>query len=186
MRKGRATALGLCAALFIAAPVSAAEIISSSGQQGIYVVADQVDDQTNLPGARCGYGAENSAGDAFFKWMKFRKPDVYARDTGAGTQQQTVKLIYRLQRNTGSGWKTVASSTQTDSASETDPADFVDRKLYYAARAGELLRGTIEIKWIRAGSVEGKVKLRLEYYSVKWTVGAPDYIYEDACDGSSD
>lgn len=118
--------------------------------------------------------------------MKFFKPDVYARDTGAATQQQIVSVIYRLQRNTGSGWKTVASSTQTKSASETDPADFVHRKLYYNARAGELLRGTMEIKWLRAGTVEGKVKLRLEYYSVKWTVGTPDYIFEDACDGASD
>ncbi|HYI22241.1 MAG TPA: hypothetical protein VEX62_06355, partial [Candidatus Limnocylindrales bacterium] len=79
-----------------------------------------------------------------------------------------------------------ATSTQTKSAHETDPADFVDRKLYYSARAGDLLRGTVEIKWLRSGSVEGKVKLRIEFYSVKWTVGAPDYVFEDACTGVSD
>jgi hypothetical protein len=42
------------------------------------------------------------------------------------------------------------------------------------------------IRWFRGGSVVGMVKLRLEHYSVKWTVGTPDYQFVDACDGASD
>lgn len=188
-RQRRSLAIGLVLAALLAAvgaaPASAAVVLRESGLRGPYVVADQIE-EPRLPGARCGYGAENASGDAFFRWMKFRKPDVYARDTGEGAQQQRVRLTYRLQRNTATGWKTVASLSQTETAHETMPAEFVPRKLYYDGSAGDLLRGVVVIKWLRNGSVEGSVALRLEYYSVKWTVGTPDYIFEDACDGAAD
>jgi hypothetical protein len=167
-------------------PASAAVVLSDTGQRGIYVLPDEVTDETRYPGARCGYGPESSGDDALFEWMRFRAPEVYARDTGSGTQHQRVTVIYRLQRDPGTGWRTVASSKQTATAHETEPADISRSKLFFDGRAGDLMRGVVSIKWLRNGEVEGAVKLALEYYSVKWTVGSPDYIYEDACDGSAD
>jgi hypothetical protein len=179
-----AIVLSLATAAAAATPAMAAVILSETGVHGPYVVPDQVD--PSIPGARCGYGAETVSGDAFFKWMKFRKPDVYARDTGDGVQRQKVKLVYEIQKNIGPGWQTVARSKQTARAHETMPADFVPHKLFFAGGAGDELRGVVTIKWLRAGAVEGTVRLRLEEYSVKWTVGTPDFTFQDVCSGSAD
>ena len=97
-------------------------------------------------------------------------------------------MIYRVQRDGGSGWKTVASTSQTKTAYDNQPADFTAKKVYYNGVDGDLLRGVVVIQWLRGGSPEASVKLRLEHYSVKWpiTVGQPDYQYVDACDGAAD
>jgi len=42
------------------------------------------------------------------------------------------------------------------------------------------------LRWMRGGSVEGTMKLVTEFYGVKWTVGSPDYVYTDWCDGRAD
>lgn len=178
--------LGLILVTATVSVASAAVVSSDKGVKGPYVVPDEVTPETSYPGARCGYSGETDSGDAFLRWMKFRKPDVYARDVTGEPDRQKVTLIYRLQRSTGSGWRTVASSSQTKTAWDTDPADFRAKKLDYNGQAGELLRGVVHIKWLRGGSVEGAVKLALEYYSVKWTVGTDDYIFEGACTGAAD
>jgi hypothetical protein len=59
-------------------------------------------------------------------------------------------------------------------------------KVNVNATTHQLWRAVIYMKWIRGGSTEGWVKARIEFYGVKWTVGVPSYIYQDACDGMAD
>ncbi|MEP7361425.1 MAG: hypothetical protein ABI744_07590, partial [Chloroflexota bacterium] len=59
-------------------------------------------------------------------------------------------------------------------------------KVYLKANTSQLLRAVIYLKWLRNGSTEGWSKARMEFYGVKWTVGASDYVYQDACDGMAD
>jgi len=65
-------------------------------------------------------------------------------------------------------------------------AKFDAIKVYVNGSAGRLYRAISTLTWMRNGSATGFVKFRMEYYSVKWTVGVPSYVYHDACDGAAD
>ena len=182
-RLGLGLLVGMLIALSAAAPASAADVIDSDGMWGTYTVDDSGAD----PGAKCGYGPENASGYAFFKWMKAYAPQVYARDTTGGRDHQKVRWIFKLQRSVqGGAFKTVVSAEQTATAYDDTPAGFTPLKLYKNGRDGDVMRAILLIKWMRNGSVEGWVKLRIGYYSVKWTVGSPDYVFDDACTGRAD
>ena len=45
----------------------------------------------------------------------------------------------------------------------------------------------VNLKWLNGnGSVAGQVTYLVEWYSVKWTVGDPNYVYHPWCEGSAD
>lgn len=58
--------------------------------------------------------------------------------------------------------------------------------MYVDGASGQLFRTIGIINWLRNGISEAFVKLRLEYYGVRWTVGSPDYVFSDACTGVAD
>jgi hypothetical protein len=186
---GRRVGLGVVMAVLLAISVSgvasAAVVIKDSGSHGVYYVVDY----DTQPGGRCGYGPENSAGQAYVKWIWFLKPEVYARDTTPAQDHQKVKLSYMVQhRVVGSmtKWKTVATGQQTKTAWDDTRAAFTSQKVYAPSTSTEVWRGLVNLKWLHNGSVVGQVTYRIEWYSVKWTVGNPDYVYQTWCDGRAD
>jgi hypothetical protein len=184
-RIGFAAVVALLLALTMTGPASAHVVTKQKNPHGVYYV---VDFQTQ-GGGQCGYGAENSSGQAYLKWMWFLKPEVYARNTTSNRDHQTVRLTYTLQhRKTGSQtkWTTVATKQQSKTAWDDTRADFKSQTLYAPARSTQVWRGLVNIKWIRNGSMEGQVSYLIEWYSASWTVGAPDYMFNPWCDGVAD
>ena len=184
-RVGIGSAMAALLVISISGVASAAVVIRNTGSHGAYYVVDY----DTQPGGRCGYGAENSAGQAYVKWIWFRKPEVYARDINANRNQQQVKLTYSLQHRVAGSmtkWKTVATKTQTNTAWDDTRAAFASQKVYAPNTSTQVWRGVVNLKWMRNGSVEGQVTYRIEWYSVMWTVGDPNYVYQNWCDGRAD
>jgi hypothetical protein len=178
--------LGIVLALALGG-TAAAYYVVANGSYGGFDVTDTADD----PGARCGYGDPDSHGVAVVKWVKIMNTTyVWATDPTPGRDHQKVTWRFQIQRQRGSGpWKTVASSdVLSKTAYDDTPASFAPMKLYWTSNKqyDEHVRGRVLLKWWRNGSVEGTVKLFIEYYSVKWTVGDPSYIYGDYCLGHAD
>jgi hypothetical protein len=175
--------LGVVLAVLFAGPASAALVTDQGGVHGPYFV----NDTSEHPGAKCGYGAPNQYGFAAFKWMKFYLPQVRARNVTSMRDHQKVRLIYKIQLSAhGMPFKAVEMGQQTRTAYDDTPAAFDPAKLYHTGHEGDLLRGAFIIQWLRAGDVEGFVKVRLEYYAVKWTVGSSDYVFNGSCTGEAD
>jgi hypothetical protein len=59
-------------------------------------------------------------------------------------------------------------------------------KVPFTGNGKNVYRAIAKLQWIRNGNVTGTVKLRMEFYSVKWTVGTPDFVFEDYCTGPAD
>jgi len=173
--------------LAVSGTASAEVVMKNKTPHGAYYV---VDFETQ-GGGQCGYGAPNSSGWAYLKWMWFLKPEVYARNVSAGQDHQTVKLTYSLQHRVAGSqtkWTTVATKQQTQTAWDDTRAAFVSQKVYAPATSTQVWRGVVNIKWMRNGSIEGQVTYRLEWYSVKWdpSVGSPDYMFNTWCTGKAD
>ena len=77
---------------------------------------------------------------------------------------------------------TVQSKTVYDDTTST----FTPLKVYFNGHVGDTFRAMVTASWVRNGSVEGWVKFRVEFYSVKWTVGIPGFVFTDACGGAQD
>lgn len=181
-----ATALGMVLLLSVGAPASAFQIMDSSGPYGDfgYLPADD----SASPAGKCGYSDVLADNYAHLRWVKVRGPEALARDVTPGRDQQKTSWQLRVQRQQGGGaWKTVAkSAVQSRTAYDDQSAAFDPIKVYVKGSADQLWRGIVLIKWWRNGAVEAWVKLRIEYYGVKWTVGTPDYVFTDACTGVAD
>lgn len=181
----RVMLLGALLTLAIAGPTSAFTILRDTGPNGTYYVVDY----DTSPGAQCGYGRENGAGQAYVDWIWFLKPEVYARNKTAGRDQQRVKLTYSVQhRRAGSmtRWKTVGTFSQTKTAWDDTRADFRSKRVYASETSTQVWRGVVNLKWMRDGAVEGEVTYTIDWYAVSWTVGANDYVFNPWCDGRAD
>ena len=179
-------ALGLAIGLLFVLTGAAAgyQVVSDTGDIGAYVVLDSGDDE----GAKCGYGPEDGGGVADFKWMKVFAPQVWARDVSGVRDNQTVSWRVNLFRSIDEGpWQSIRTSAwQSKNAFDDQPAAFAPIKVYYTGSANERLQAQLTIRWHRNGTVEGKLKLLIDLYQVKWTVGTPDFIWVGACAGSAD
>lgn len=180
-------AVVLAMGLSLAAPAAAYEIVYDDGPRGDFMLVDTAD----MPGGRCGYSAENSAGIARFRWLRVKAPDVYAADRNADQRDsRIVGWSFRIQRlQPGGSWtKVAASSEQRARAYEDAAANLDPKKVYFhGTNDGSQYRALVTIKWYKPnGSVEAKVKLLVSHYGVKWTVGTPDYVYSGACAAAAD
>jgi hypothetical protein len=189
MKRTRLAALAvfmsLVAVASIAAPVSAQEVIASQGKTGDWGYSPADDDST--PGAKCGYSAPHEDGFAYLRWIKVRGPVVVARDITGGADHQQVSWQVIVQRSSSSGWKTIKkSSLHQFTADDGGTAAPGPIKVYVKATNDQDWRAVIKINWIRNGATEGWVKASMTYYGVKWTVGSPDFVYTNACDGRAD
>jgi hypothetical protein len=184
-----AAVLSLAALLAMAGPASAWVVVKQSGMTGDYGSQISHTDQDTSPGARCGYSAPDSGGWAYLRWIKVYHYLVAARDITADRDSQIVSFQALVQRQTNGGtWKTVARSAVQKMTSHDDQGPtFNDPKLMvHGTSANQHFRALVILKWWRNGGVEGSIKIRLQYYGVKWTVGNSDYVWTNACDGAAD
>jgi hypothetical protein len=173
--------LGLLLALAFGSPAAAAVLIKDTGTHGDFGTHDDSTD----PGAKCGYSAANANGVAFLRWIKVYP--VFA-GTSSGVSQQPVKWTVIIQRSPDNGttWKNLISQSQTRTAKASSGAAFGAMKVAFTGNAKNDYRAISKLQWIRNGHVTGTTKLRMEFYSVKWTVGSPDFVFEDYCTGPAD
>ena len=177
-----AIVLGAFLIMAMGTPAAAATIVGSHGSYGGFGFLPAEDEEN--PAGRCGYSDVKPDGWAHLEWMRVIGPWATARDNTAGRDKQRVSWVLKIQRPSG---KTVAKSTvQSMTAYDDQPADFTAKKVSFNARADREYRAVAEIKWWRNGSIEGWVWLRADIYSVKWTVGSPDYLFQFACTGVAD
>jgi len=178
--------MGVVLALMFNTTAQASELLLLTGDTGDFGTHDSNAD----PGAKCGYSAADNQGFAYLRWIKVFPVFAGARDINGGVQDhQKVSWRVLIQRSGAPGgpWKTVARSTaQTRTAYDDVSAVYSPMKVYVSGKAGKYYRALSTLMWLRGGSVEGKAKLRMEYYSVKWTVGTPDYVFMDSCTGQAD
>jgi hypothetical protein len=170
-----------------AAPAAAYTVKSQMGLLGPYFATDAAE----TPGAKCGYSAPNSAGFARLRWMRVFKPTVYAADRSAELRDtRIVGWRIKLQRQAAgtTTWKTVANSAeQRARAYEDAAAPFTNMRVDYKARNdGSKYRALVLVSWYKSGTVEGRVKLTIDWYGVEWTVGSPTFVYNLACDAAAD
>lgn len=187
VRRFMGPAVALAMLLSLAGPAAAYEIVSDSGPRGEFMLVDTAD----MPGGRCGYSAENMAGVARFRWLRVRAPQVFAADRNADQRDsRIVGWSFKIQRlQPGGAWTNVAASSEQRARAYQDAAANLDpKKVYFhGTNDGSQYRALVIIKWYKPnGSVEGKVKLLVSYYGVKWTVGTPDYVYSGACAAAAD
>ena len=183
-RGSLAAVLGLALAMGLSGQAAAFQILKDQGPRGSLTINDGPSGQA----ARCGYAPANEHDVGYFRWMKVVPPSAYAQDTTAGRDQQKVRWFFTLQHSVNNGaWQSVGSSgKRTKIAYDDAAAAFTGLKFYYNGEFNEKLRAIVTVQWLRNGAVKGVVKYRIEWYSVKWDVGDPNYIYMDACDGAAD
>lgn len=185
-RRSLIIAVGALMALTAAGPASAYTVVKDEGSRGEF----WFNETETTPLARCGYSDPNAAGDARFRWMRVLAPGIFAADRTTERDSRIVGWFFKLQRMMPTGpWQTIARSPEQKARAYDDAAAVLTaKKVYFKGKIdGSLFRAVVVMKWYKPnGSVAGKVVLRPSYYSVKWTVGTPDYVYIDACDSSAD
>ena len=80
----------------------------------------------------------------------------------------------------------MGSVAQTRTTTDAKSAKFTSLTVNVSGKAGQLYRAIVTLTWLYQGNADGIAKARMEYYGVKWTVGSPDFVYHDACDGAAD
>jgi len=167
----------------LAAPAAAVKIVATYGSFGDYGFTPA--DAASTPAGKCGYSGVLADNYAHLRWIRVRPPSAVSQP-GRDQQRVSWQVVVQRERNTG-GWKTVAKSgNQYRTAYSGVSADFDPIKVYYKGSLGQKLRALAVIKWWRKGEVQAWVKMWIEYYGVKWTVGTPDFVYNDSCDGAAD
>jgi hypothetical protein len=76
--------------------------------------------------------------------------------------------------------------SETRTASGGNSAAYDALKVSLTSKPSNVYRAVSTLQWIRNGSVTGLVKFRMEYYSVKWTVGQSDFVFQNYCTGAAD
>jgi hypothetical protein len=169
----------------LASPAAAFTVLNQTGSQGDYLVGDSSGD----PGGRCGYGPENSHGVSKLVWVKVFAPAVEARDITAEVDRQQVRWRAKIQladSETGP-WTTVRRSPwEQDRAYEDQAADFHAVKLFHSTSGDRWYRAIVQIQWLHGGAKEGGVTGSIDFYSVKWTVGAPGFVFDGPCWSKAD
>jgi hypothetical protein len=175
--------LGLTLAFALGGTASAHVIVGTHGLTGDWGTYDFV----LTPEGRCGYSAPDGSGTAYLRWMKVTAPIIIARDVTPARDHQTARWQFKLQRShNGGAWRNVASSAVQNKITYDDTTStLTPLKVFFKGHAGDKFRAMVTASWVRNGSVEGWVRFRVEFYSVKWTVGDPSYVYTDACDGAA-
>ncbi len=192
MMRLRGAALALCLgatlAVLLGSTASAFAVLQTSGNHGEWGTASSTADDELSPGARCGYSAPDGSGVAHLAWIKVYSFKALAFDRTNATDHQPVTFTATVQRsgNNGVTWKNVGSVSQTRTAYDNKSAKFDALKVMTSGKAGKIYRAVVSLKWQRNGHTDGLAKARMEYYGVKWTVGASDFVYKDACDGAAD
>ena len=172
----------LMLALAFGSPAAAAVVIKDSGTHGDW--GTNGDDQTT-PGAKCGYSAADSSGTAHLRWIK-AFPVFAGTSPGVSQQPITWRVLIQKSQDGGATWQNITSTSETRTAISPKSAKFDPIKINVNGSANGLYRAVATLTWMRNGNVTGYVKFRMEFYSVKWTVGDPSYVYQDACDGAAD
>jgi hypothetical protein len=179
--------VGLLLSLALGPTASAFQVIKLTGHYGDFGTAPATADDTDHPGAKCGYSAA-VGGFAYLAWIKVFpfKATAYDRTAEVDHQKVTFKVIVQRSNDGGTTWTKVGSASETRRAYDNLSANFDALKVYTTGKAGNLYRALVTLKWLRHGLTDGLAKVRMEYYGVKWTVGDPAYVYQDACDGRAD
>ena len=179
------TALVLTVAL--GSPASAFSLIKLTGNHGDFGTKPASADSQNLPGAKCGYSAP-VAGVAHLAWIKVYGWKAIAFDRTGATDSQpiTFKVTVQRSKNGGATWKNLGSASQTRTTTDAKAASFASLTVNTSGKLGETYRAMVTLTWLHNGSAEGTAKALMEFYSVKWTVGSPSFVYQDACDGAAD
>lgn len=185
---GMAITGGLLLALAFGSTASAWSLISKSGNTGDFGTKPASADSPNAPGAKCIYSAADGSGVAHLAWVKVFPFKAIAYDRTGAKDQQPIKFQLTAQRSTDGGttWKNLGSVSQTRTAPDTATAKFSSLKVAVSGKTGQLYRAIVTLTWLHNGNADGMAKARMEYYGVKWTVGDPAYVYQDACDGAAD
>jgi hypothetical protein len=192
MKQFRGAALGLALgttlAIAFGSTASAFAILTVSGNHGEWGSSSATADDAAHPGARCGYAAPDTSGFAHLAWIKVYPFKALAYNHSGATDSQPVTFMATVQRSTDGGttWKNGASASQTRTAFDNKSPKFDTLKVAVSGKEGSLYRAVVTLKWLKNGHVDGLVKVRMEYYSVKWTVGDPAFVYSNACDGAAD
>jgi hypothetical protein len=187
-RIGIALSLAALLALSLASSASAFHMIKLTGHYGDFGTSLSHQDSPDGPGARCGYSAADATGVAHLAWVKLFALKAIAYDRTGAVDHQKIRFTATLQRSGdgGSTWKNVSSVSETRTAYDNKSASFDALTVATTGTAGKLYRAVATLQWLRNGQVDGLAKLRMDYYSVKWTVGDPAYVFSGSCDGTAD
>ena len=159
---------------------SAYQILEQTGLVGTF----QYSDSSVAPNAKCGYERVSDEFE-YLRWMKVDAPQVWAADRNSDRRDsRIVSWRFELQKNIGPGYSTVGKSVQKARAYDDQPAAFTARKIYFSSDtiAHEYI-AQVTIRWLKKdGSVEGKVRLRLQFYANK---SHPGVVHDGYCPGGS-
>jgi hypothetical protein len=165
-------------------PAAGYSVVGTTGAVGPYSVHDTGNSD---PGALCGY--VGSPVD-WFRWMRVRPPAVEAIDRTGARDHQIVGWRFKLQKGASDSgpWTTVETTPQERATAYDDAnAPFVARKAYWQGPSHTAVyRAIVSITWYHAGMVEGRVKLRLQYYRYHAHDASPTYVRFGACQNQTD
>ena len=174
-------AAALASALLVGTTGSASayQVLETTGAVGPYTMTDTL----SMPGATCAY--ERVSPDfEYFRSMRVRAPRVRAADRNANKRDtRIVSWRVLLQKNVGPGFSTVAKTPwQRARAYEAKAAAFTAKRVYYNSTSMDGFVAEVWIRWHRAdGSVEGRVRLRVEFYGID---GATGFNFQYECPGA--
>jgi hypothetical protein len=185
---GIAISTALVLTLAFASAASAMTVIKLIGNYGDWGTSPLSSDGPETPGAKCGYSAANSSGTAHLLWLKVFPFKVAAFDRTAGVDQQNVTFMATVQHSSDNGttWKNGSSVSETRTAWDNKSARFDTLKVPTIGKPGQVYRAIVTLKWVRNGQTDGLAKVSMDYYSVKWTVGDPAFVFPGFCTGVAD
>lgn len=165
-----ALVLGALVALLVPGRVAAD---SKSGSYGHYVVSDSSGKQ----GATCNY--TDGYPNHYLQYVTVRAPSVWWPNTSSASDDSgTIGWYAALQKLGGSGWVTVAKSSQQKATAHedkplhdsADKAPLSTRTITYAAGDADVQYRVKEtIKWYNGDdSVRGTVSHAVKNYKLQW------------------
>jgi hypothetical protein len=167
IRFGWQSIAGLTGALIILLSSAGATAADTSlGHRG-KVGPHHLIDTAAHPGAKCFYVDGAGGGDEDIDHIRVRPPVVYARNTTAGQDQQTVGWRARIQRlEAGSStWTTdQTSGIHLATAWDNTPASFNTIQLSVVPHYGSKLRVRVLTYWYKSGSVVGLALNEVDWY----------------------
>jgi hypothetical protein len=169
-----------------AGPVGAWQLVGTDGLVGPYGMVDNTNRPMNA-GALCHYVGSPTD---YFRSMSIRHPVARARNVSGQEDHQIVGWIARLQKATSPSWpwRTVRTSPEEKATAwQSTPATFHDRTLtWQSPNPSVIYRSLVAIKWYRAGSVEGRVTLRIQFYRYDAPDASPENVQQDYCQNVTD
>jgi hypothetical protein len=161
------TALGVAALMAASTLTASADtLISTNGQVG----ANHLKDTAGHPGARCWYVEGAGSGEEVLDWIRVKPPVVFARNSTAARDRQTIRFRAIIQRrDAGAGsWVEDQSSSLTAFAWDDQKASFPAIDLHVDSNYGSKFRARVEITWYsKPGGVwvqNGQVVREVDWY----------------------